>query len=259
MKKCVLGIAAEFEKPYWREWAEWHHNLGFDDIWIITNDWNLDDPIPDYVKTYRRDGKVIQLKSYNEWMLNHRKEYEWALVCDIDEFLYMPVDLGKWLNDRQAVCSLGIPWIHFGDGGKDTPTSGSVIERFTKCEGVYNRHVKVLVNLRMLNAANSIFFVNPHFACVGGIGGQNALWLPWLDIFSKPMNGPYNAFEGKELDPTRPFIAHFYTKTMTEWRQRRGPAHMRADCHEYVTEDWFERENHNNVECRLLLERKNRH
>ena len=58
MKNAVLAIAAEFERPYIYEWAAWHHSLGFDDIWIVTNNWDLDSPVPVYVKTYRRDGKV---------------------------------------------------------------------------------------------------------------------------------------------------------------------------------------------------------
>lgn len=252
MKTCVLAIAAEFEKPYWREWAKWHHDIGFDDIWIVTNNWELDDPIPDYVKTYRRDGETMQLNVYNEWMEHEAKNYDWAFVCDIDEFLYMPFDMKDWLLEQTKVChAIGIPWIHFGDGGPDTPTSGSVVDRFTKCEGVYNRHVKPFVNLRTL-AANRVVFINPHFACVT-LRGKLA-WVPWMDIFEKPMTGPYDNFEGRPLDSGRPFIAHFYVKTLDEWRKRRGPQHMRADCRQFVSEDWFHKENHNEVECLLLKE-----
>ena len=130
MKKCVLAIAAEFEKPYWREWAEWHYNAGFDDIWIVTNNWDLDAPIPSYVKTYRRDGQVMQLKVYNEWLAVHRLEYDFAMFCDIDEFLYLPTNAEDYLSLHTDDYCLGIPWVHFGDGGPGTPTSGSVVQRF---------------------------------------------------------------------------------------------------------------------------------
>lgn len=261
MKTCVLAIAAEFEKPYIDEWAGWHWQLGFDDIWVVTNNWDMEGG-EDYLKTYRRDGKVIQLQVYNEWFEKHKNDYDWVLVCDLDEFLYIPGDLKAFLEDHAKDYCLGVPWVHFGDGGQGTPTEGSVIDRFQRCEGLYNRHVKPLLNTRLLAQANRIFFVNPHFACVQtgalashGVGG---VWLPWTDIFGNPSNGPYNKFEGQTIDNSRPFLAHYYTKTLTEWRKRRGPEHMRADCHEYVTEYWFHKENHNEKECRLLHDRKNR-
>lgn len=34
-----MMVAGSFEKNYWREWAEWHKHLGFDDVWIVTNNW----------------------------------------------------------------------------------------------------------------------------------------------------------------------------------------------------------------------------
>ena len=258
MKTCVMAIAAEFEEPYLLEWVDWHKRLGFDDIWVVTNNWDWYVP-PKGVKTYRRDGKVIQLAVYNEWMWNHRWEYDWVLVCDIDEFLYCPTDVKAWLEEADDAIQLAVPWVHFGDGsdGKTkTPPEGSVIDRFQRCEGVYNRHVKTLVHLSKLSNANNLFYVNPHFICasVNGTG----IWLPWLDIFGCTGHGQYNKFEGREIDPSRPFIAHYYTKTLTEWRKRRGPEHMRADRHQYITEDWFARENHNEKECRLLHDRKNR-
>lgn len=49
MKTAILCIAAEFERPYLEEWWAWHHNIGFDDIWVLTNNWTLDIPAPSYV------------------------------------------------------------------------------------------------------------------------------------------------------------------------------------------------------------------
>lgn len=97
---------------------------------------------------------------------------------------------------------------------------------------------------------NTVRFVNPHFVCC------DKFWLPWTDIDGKLCTGPYSALEGREIDSSKPFLAHFYTKTKEEWRKRRGPEHIRADCAQYVTEDWFDRENHNEKQFTLLAERQ---
>lgn len=249
MKTAVLCIAAEFERPYLQEWADWHHNIGFDDIWIITNNWDLSKELyAPWIKTARIDGQVKQLQAYNDWLYSLRTQYDWALVVDVDEFLYLPTPLEEYLNANSSAYCLGIPWVQFGDGGPNTPTKGSVVKRFQRCEGRYNKHVKMLVNLKRLANARQVYFVNQHFVCA-----DNA-WVGWQDIFGAKNIGPYNNFEGKAIDRDLPFLAHYYTKTLEEWRKRRGPAHMRADCAQYVTEDWFAKENHNEVECTWLAD-----
>lgn len=50
--------------------------------------------------------------------------------------------------------------------------------------------------------------------------------------------------------------AEFERPYLEEWRKQRGPEHMRADCAQYVTEDWFDRENHNEKQFTLLAERQ---
>ena len=129
MKTAALCIAAEFERPYLEEWWSWHHSLGFDDIHVITNNWTLDIPAPSFVHSFRVDGQVVQLPAYNAWLQKFKEKYDWLLVIDVDEFLWMPDDLKTYLELHQKDYCIGVPWVHFGDGFSKE-TSGSVIQRF---------------------------------------------------------------------------------------------------------------------------------
>lgn len=256
MKTATLCIAAEFERPYLEEWWAWHHNIGFDDIWVLTNNWTLDIPAPSYVQTSRVDGETMQLAAYNWWASRFQHMYDWVLAIDVDEFLYLPDrDIKKLLKkaSKEQVPAVGFNWVHFGDGGEGTPSSGSVVQRFQRCEGLYNQHVKCAVNLELLTQlGQQACWCNPHFASIP------TRWLPSIDAnLDKMFNGPYNKlWEGSQISKDTPFIAHYYTKTIEEWRKRRGPEHLRADCKQFVTEDWFYKENHNEVECTWLADQQ---
>lgn len=59
--------------------------------------------------------------------------YDWVLAIDVDEFLYLPDrDIKKLLKkaSKEQVPAVGFNWVHFGDGGEGTPSSGSVVQRF---------------------------------------------------------------------------------------------------------------------------------
>lgn len=255
MKTATLCIAAEFERPYLEEWWAWHKKLGFDEIWTITNNWSIDFPAPSYVQTARIDGQVQQLNAYNQWAARFQHMYDWVLVIDVDEFLYLPSgDIHQLLEkaSQLEVPAVGFNWVNFGDGGPGTPTSGSVVKRFTRCEGLYNEHVKCAVNLKLMSEnGQQVCWCNPHFASI------STQWLPSIDAnLDKMFNGPYNKlWAGACISKDAPFIAHYYTKTKEEWCKRRGPEHMRADCAQFVGEEWFEKENHNEVECTRLAEK----
>lgn len=85
-----MMIAGPFEKDYVEEWAAWHHDIcRFDHIYVISNNWDYT-PEKDYVETIRLDGQKLQLNAYNWFGNDHINDYDWVMVMDGDEFLYLP-------------------------------------------------------------------------------------------------------------------------------------------------------------------------
>ena len=48
MRTALVAIACN-EDHYLREWFTYHHNIGFDDIYVYQNNWHFKEEVPDYV------------------------------------------------------------------------------------------------------------------------------------------------------------------------------------------------------------------
>lgn len=248
MKTCIMMIAGCFEREYWREWAKWHHDIcGFDEVFILTNNWTLDNPLPEYVTTERFDGVKAQLQGYNNFAIRHIKDYDWVMVMDGDEFLYIPE--GKRVSDYFSEAEglnfhqVSFQWMMFGDGGEGVPENGSVVRRFQRASGVFKMEVKSAISFKWCREHNVFpIWVNPHFACVG------FHWLPSLHYpLMVGMIGPtVKQIEGTPVDKDKPYIAHYFTKTRAEWAERRGLP--RPDNNQLRDPKEFDEENHNEIE-----------
>lgn len=79
--------------------------------------------------------------------------YDWSAFIDVDEFICLrdkSKSFKEILEEFKAYPSLAINWRLFGSSGMKYDGSHDVVTRFTKCEAVLNRHVKQLVNLKMM-------------------------------------------------------------------------------------------------------------
>ena len=54
------------------------------------------------------------------------------------------------LEEYSAFPSLALNWRLFGSSGLKHDGTFDVVTRFTKCEAVLNRHIKQVVNLKMM-------------------------------------------------------------------------------------------------------------
>lgn len=245
MKTCCMMVAGPFEKDYWREWAKWHHSLGFDDIVIVTNNWKLDrDSSMPYVKSARLDGQKTQLKTYNQFAFDCIREYDWAMILDGDEFLHVPLDIKTYFKEaeNEGFPQVSFQWMLFGDGGPGVPESGSVVQRFQRASGVFKMEVKSAISFKWCREHKLMpHWVNPHFACAG------FQWLPSLHYpLRQGIVGPtVKQLEGAKVDPTQPYIAHYFAKTKAEWATRRGLP--RPDSGQLRDPKEFDEHNHNEV------------
>jgi hypothetical protein len=165
MSVCVIAIFKN-ESHILQEWMEHYISQGIDKFFLI--DHNSTDNYIHILKPYINSGIVElfletrpnpQFVSYNDNCLVKCKQYDWAIACDLDEFIYARKGyptIKSYLEDINELMptanQIFIPWKMFGSNGLDTidkPQPASVIQSFTKrsnydkdgecvCVNIYN-------------------------------------------------------------------------------------------------------------------------
>ncbi len=142
---CLVAIFKN-ESHILKEWIEHYLNQGVDKFFLIDN--GSTDEYYSILKPYIKENKVdlvkdnkrhAQVELYNKYFLNKCKNYDWVILCDLDEFIYgrkycnsIKDFLGKVHNNFSQVF---VPWKMFGSNGFDTMDKkqpSSVISTFTK-------------------------------------------------------------------------------------------------------------------------------
>lgn len=213
MKTGICAIAKD-EDFYIDEWIRYHLKLGVDQICVFANNWRYSGPFTEnfHVHWYTQDGEVQQLNAYNRFLHNpilSVQKLDWCAFIDVDEYICVRDQSRSFqdiLDDFKAYPSLAINWRLFGSSGLSWDGSRNVVTRFTKCEAVLNRHVKQLVNLKMMRESGILSkasFINPH---CGNWAAAN---------FQK--NGVIGPFNTQQLDQVQPLeLNHYAIKTWDE-------------------------------------------
>ena len=225
MKLALIAIARN-EDHYLKEWYEYHHKLGFDDIFVYENNWRYVEKTPSYVHLIEWDGTCQQIPAYNDFIENKRNNFDWGLFIDVDEF-FVPIgfkDAREFFESCKHRFAIGLNWKLFGSNGLDKADySKGVIERFTKSQVGFNQHIKMALNFEKLvreMIIDDVKFINPHFIGLGlrynivfSYDGSYMICGPFAPIYGNPTNIPY--------------IAHYVTKSREEFIERR--TRIRAD------------------------------
>lgn len=227
MKLALIAIARN-EDHYLKEWYEYHHKIGFDDIYVYQNNWRYVENTPSYVHLIEWDGTCQQIPAYNDFIENKRHNFDWGLFIDVDEF-FVPIgfkDAREFFESCKHRFAIGLNWKLFGSNGHEKADySKGVIERFTKSQVGFNQHIKIALNFEKLvreMIIDDIKFINPHFIGLGlrynivfSYDGSYMICGPFAPIYGNPTNIPY--------------IAHYVTKSREEFIERRS--RVRADTH----------------------------
>lgn len=242
MRVGICCIAKD-EDPYIEEWVEYHQKLGVDEIFVYENNWKAPDSLQEKfgVHCISFDGDVMQIKAYNRCLHLDSIPFQldWLAFVDCDEFI---VNRGKRSFKEELAAydefpALGLNWRLFGSGGLHYDGDNRVLERFTKCGRILNKHVKALLHVSLLKEKgilDKIFIVNPHTAN-----------LPAMNQEGHMCQGPFNEENlGRKHNLE---LAHFFTKTPEEFREKcaRGRADT-ADKRKF--EDDFGRHDMNEIE-----------
>jgi hypothetical protein len=156
---CVLGSARN-EGPYLLDWIAHHKAVGFDHIFIYTND-NTDGS-DEMLDILARAGIVTwlaneigqntlpQFRSYAHALsaLPQILDYRWTLVADLDE--YFAFDVAKFASvsdyliwqERRHAEAIALPWLIYVSAKEDVWRDAPCPERFLCRERNVNHHVK---------------------------------------------------------------------------------------------------------------------
>jgi len=244
-----LVACARWEESEIKEWIEYHRSIGFDHIYLYSND---DDPTAlftvvapyavgdsPFVSLFHWPVVGDQTGIYLHFLRNYKKETEWFSFLDIDEFFVV-----KYLNnmavfmqpyEASADC-LYFNWVIYGNGGKLKRDGSPVLPAYCLRAAKIDRHTKMLCRADAIGA---------DLVEAGLQSGKGAFWhfldnykLPGVrcvDLALASTDGYSSAFPGSadgfayregysEMAMERAYIAHFQFKSEEDFlrRWRRG-------------------------------------
>jgi hypothetical protein len=171
---CILTTMRN-EGPHILDWVSYHLSIGFDHIFVYTND-NADGS-DELLRTLARHGVLTlienaaaptlspQHKAYSHalMLLPQILDYRWTALIDADE--YIGFDTGMFRNivdfitwqEAQPVDAIALCWLLHVAGRDDQWTPQTTLRRFPMRERGINAHVKSLFR------TNMFWHSHPHF------------------------------------------------------------------------------------------------
>lgn len=153
MNVGIIAIAKN-EDLYLGEWIDYHLKLGFDKIIIGLNDDEFNPPVHNpkvrYVDFHKVQG--VQPLAYKRMYRAFKKDFDWFLFIDIDEFLVLEnqTDVKEFLKDFDNDI-IRVNERHMSDGEMLDVVDGNykVFDRFLEEGKGDNTFVKSFINTRV--------------------------------------------------------------------------------------------------------------
>jgi hypothetical protein len=180
---CTLG---KNENLYAKEFVDHYINYGVDKIIIYDNNdidgEDFNNVLFDYInKNYvkiidYRGKKKIQMKILNECYKNYYKNYDWIILYDMDEFIYLKNynNVKKFLNEKKfKKCKIiHLNWVFHHDNNQLYYKNKTLKERFPKIIYQYKKlAVKSIIrgNLPNIKITNN-HIINKKYETCNGFG-----------------------------------------------------------------------------------------
>lgn len=147
--KTLLCGVAKMENKYIEEWVRYYKNIGIDKIVLFDNNTYKGERLTDvpYIKEQVDNGYIdmylqpeqmgMQTAQYTECYNIYRKEYDWLMFFDIDEYMVMTEynNIGEYLSQEKFknYDMIHIQWRLYDDNNLITVKNGdySLMNRFT--------------------------------------------------------------------------------------------------------------------------------
>lgn len=217
---AVLVAVAKLEDNYLEEWVQYYLHIGFDMIYLYEN--NKEPKYAELLKEYSKvkvihfpsDGTPTRSTQYyvlEDFCTNYKDLYTWMAHFDLDEFLVLKKHktiqefCQEYLGNEEG--GIVVPWVHFGDNGRETYSPEPVTFRFTKRED--------------LNESKTVFIKS--IVCTSCIDLYIDWHIPKLKKGSmKTTNGELlnkRETELKVIDVVQ--LNHYFCKTKEEFKLKR--------------------------------------
>ena len=140
--KYVVIACAKNEEEYIVEWIEHYLNLGFDKLFIVDNNDEGNDSLPNLLQNYVNEGKVqifdcrgvfsVQVGLYADFCAE--SNFKWCAFYDCDEFLEIGAyrSVKNYLEQFNGYDIVMLNWLCFGPNKQIKKKPGGVQERFPK-------------------------------------------------------------------------------------------------------------------------------
>ncbi len=228
--RVVVCAIAKNEHLYINEWVKHYLALGIDHIYLYDNDDIESCYIGDFidkeclekitiknVRGFKREH--LQNDIYTAFYCKYGKTFDYALFCDIDEFLMGTKDIKQWLSTLNNPQQIRIKWKLFGDdnaierdmtiGVKDffKQEVKSSLNRNLKEKGTLEIQGKFILKGNMTN----VWFYSVHFAK----SYLTQKLIPSVLPSGKHCNSGVRIYEDYSQETI--YLNHYMTKTLSEF------------------------------------------
>ena len=219
--KNFLSVVAilKNEKPYIKEWIEYHLMQGVEHFYLCDND--STDGIKEYLQpyidkniiTYIPQPGINQQKSCYEKVVNQYKhKTDWLAIIDLDEYL-VPLKentIAKFLEEFEYASEVSLHWMNYGDNGAFSRKDNLITEFFTAHSKTLNHTVKSIV--RPNKVIDFEGFGSNHYVKVEGKS---------VNEYHKPVNYMLNY----NISGDKARVNHYITKTFAEFHHKKNRGH----------------------------------
>lgn len=217
--KTILFTNARDENNI-KEWVAHHLILGFDLIYIF--DHKSKKPLAEELKIFKKgvivercemDGPIKLPLMIKASQIANSAGADWMLYLDADEFLVLNAfnNVKQLLSYYVYADSLAINWLMFGTNyHKKEPSTGLIIENYTKSELKIDKHVKTFVRPSQVENA-----ITPHYFVISNPQKM-------VSINMKPMSESRSFNEWDiEYHKCPAFIAHYVYQSEESYINRK--------------------------------------
>ncbi|MCM1324602.1 MAG: glycosyltransferase family 92 protein [Acetobacter sp.] len=220
-KPYYLSVAAimKNEKPYLKEWLEYHLMQGVEHFYLCDND--STDGTEEYLKPYidkgiityiKQSGVNQQLVCYEKIVREYQNDTTWLAIIDLDEYL-VPLqapDMPTLLKEFEDVAEVSLHWMNYGDSNAVNRSDGLITEFFTSHGRFLNHTVKSIV--RPEKVVDFTMFGSNHYVRVSGKS---------VNEYHKPVEFMLNF----NISADKARVNHYILKSFAEFLHKKGRGH----------------------------------
>jgi hypothetical protein len=230
------------------EWVQYHQLIGFDHIYLYSND---TDPLPTHKALLpwlrgprpfvtfnhfpKRTTRPQQHFIYYHFLETYRQETEWFSFLDADEFFVLRGvdDIGRFMQPFEAHSdAVYFNWMIYGHGGKEQRDGNSILLSHTSRAQALDPHTKTMTR----SAAIDVPALQKQYE--HGKPGFWHFWDPYevgvkrlVNVLHEDMSGYAEAFPRRAYEVTtrpgvaervaaRAYVAHFQFKSEADFQRR---------------------------------------